>query len=123
MLKPKSVGSKKRREKWFEDTFTGDIINVDKDEIITGNYSEIIQYIASSEYYQPSALREWSDYSVADPWLIATAKAHQYTLVTQETFVHGLNTSQPAKAAKIPNVCGDFNVEWIDLFTMLERLE
>lgn len=109
-------------QKWFEDTFTGKVINVDKDELIAEGYAEIIQYLDSSDYYQPSALREWSDYREADPWLIATAKAHQYTIVTRETFAHELSLSQPAKTAKIPNVCEYFNVECIDLFTMLERL-
>ena len=49
------------------------------------------------------------DRSMADPWVIAHAKAEGATVVTREIGV-GLN----GKKIKIPDVCADFGVEWID---------
>jgi len=46
-------------------------------------------------------------YPVADPFVIAAARAKDATVVTEELF--------KPNAAKIPNVCQHFNVEWLDL--------
>jgi len=53
----------------------------------------------------------------ADPWLIAHAKCDQSSVVTLETLV-GPNS----RKAKIPNVCQEFGVQWLDTFTMLREL-
>lgn len=52
--------------------------------------------------------------SVADPWLIAHAMAAKGTVVTFEKLSPG------AHKVKIPNVCGHFQIKYVDLYTMLE---
>lgn len=52
----------------------------------------------------------------ADPWLIAYAKINDCTVVTGEVISHG------AKKVKIPNICEEFGVTYIDCFTMLKSL-
>jgi hypothetical protein len=50
---------------------------------------------------------------VADPFVIAKAKALNAAVVTQEAFAHG--------ASKIPNICRHFGVECMDLEGFMER--
>lgn len=59
---------------------------------------------------------------VADPFVIACAKAHGGTVVTEEGWQRGGGplTLKP-KAAKIPNVCEHFNIPCIDLEEFMHR--
>lgn len=50
--------------------------------------------------------------TVADPFLIASAKINSFTLVTEELYKD--------KAAKIPNVCRHFGVKYITLEELME---
>lgn len=50
---------------------------------------------------------------VADPFIIAAAKAKSFCVVTQE--------SNKSKGARIPTACVDFGVDCIDLEGFLER--
>ena len=49
----------------------------------------------------------------ADPFVIAQAKAMNYCVVTQE--------SEKPHAARIPNICGHFDVDWTNLQGFMER--
>ena len=89
---------------------------------ILEKYSAILQYIQRNPCYTPSALTEWSKGSVADPWLIATASAYNYTLVTFEVPNKGLNSRYPSKNAKIPDIAKVFEVEVANLYHMIREL-
>lgn len=52
----------------------------------------------------------------ADPWVIAHAKINNSIVITSERFLNG----NPQKV-KIPNVCKEFNVKYIDLYTFLRK--
>lgn len=54
---------------------------------------------------------------VADSWLIAMAKAYQYTIVTHEEYKSDIKRKIP-----IPNVCRAFDIPYINTFEMLRRL-
>lgn len=77
-------------------------------------FSKISQHVMNSNYSQKE-----KDVFLggADPWLIAKAKVLEATVVTQERKA-GLNS----KKIKIPNICSDFGVKFIDTFEMLRRL-
>ena len=56
------------------------------------------------------------DYTTdADPWLIAFAEHHDWVVVTEERPSSG-------PTPKIPNVCQDLDVTWIDCTEMIRRL-
>lgn len=59
---------------------------------------------------------------VADPFVIACAKIHQGTVVTEEGWQRGGErlTLKP-NAAKIPNVCAHFSIPCIDLEEFMHR--
>ena len=84
-------------------TFFLDDLN---DPAVMAEYGKIMQWSGSS-HFRPAAITEFAKQNVADAFLIAVAKAHNYTIVTQElgnpaarnrilipdaATVHGVNT-------------------------------
>jgi hypothetical protein len=53
----------------------------------------------------------------ADPWLIAKASATNHTVVTHEVWV-----PPTSHKIKIPNICQQFNVPYINSFDLLDTL-
>ncbi|WP_276360207.1 DUF4411 family protein [Daejeonella sp. H1SJ63] len=56
--------------------------------------------------------------SLADPWLIAHAINDNACVVTKEN----LETAANSKRIKIPNVCNNMGVRWINDFQFVEEL-
>jgi len=56
--------------------------------------------------------------SLADPWVIAHAINEKATVVTKEEKVTALNSNK----IKIPNVCDNMGVRWINDFKLIEEL-
>ncbi len=56
--------------------------------------------------------------SLADPWVISHALSVKATVVTKENLDIALNT----KRIKIPNVCNNMGIRWIDDFTFVKEL-
>lgn len=90
-------------------------------EIIT-NYQEVLQYIVNCGFYKESALHTWAPGHIADPWLIAAASVHGYTIVTEEVKSGGLSKKTPNKNAKIPDVAAAFGVRTRNLYGMMRQL-
>lgn len=57
----------------------------------------LLQFIASSGFYKESALETWAISNIADPWLIASASANGYILVTEEVASSGLSKKNQQK--------------------------
>ena len=89
---------------------------------ILRNYGDVLQYVQKHPCYKQSALQEWSKASVADAWIIATAIACGYTIVTFEKAVGNLSERNPSKNAKIPNVASEFGVNVVSLYDMMRTL-
>jgi len=56
--------------------------------------------------------------SIADPWVIAHAMYENATVVTKENKETALNT----KRIKIPNVCDNMGVRWINDFEFIQEI-
>ncbi|HEV2352112.1 MAG TPA: DUF4411 family protein [Terriglobia bacterium] len=87
---------------------------VEPDDQVQEEFREIASFVAGT--YVEAEANEFLD--GADPWVIAHAKRDMATVVTVETLV-GPNSLR----VKIPNICREFNVEYIDTFKMLRELE
>ena len=87
------------------------------------NHGEVLRHIQENPVYKPAALTEWSREEVADPWLIAAAAVGNYTIVSFENKNKGLNTRNPSKNAKIPDVAEVFKVEVQNLYYMMRVLK
>lgn len=85
------------------------------DDSTQTSFVEIAEYSASLAM-RPGAIEEFLN--VADPWLIAKARATGATVVTHERFVPDIK-----KKILIPNVCEHFGVPYMDTFELLYRLE
>ena len=84
-------------------------------------YTEILTYIQQSKCYNDAALRLWSQFDIADPWLIAAAKAYGYTILTFEQSA-GIITTK-SRNPKIPDLARHFHVPCASLFDMMRQEE
>ncbi|RAI82531.1 DUF4411 family protein [Macrococcoides goetzii] len=105
---------------WFENK-NFNILSTNKPETIL-NYKKVLNHLKGSGYYKPSALHEWADINVADPWLIATAMSNNYTIVTFEKKAD-VNINNPMKRAKIPSVCIELGVDYCTIFDLMKEFQ
>lgn len=91
---------------WFEST---------DDLAIFETYRNIIQWAINQTQFTDAAKNEFA--SVADSWLVACAKARNYTVVTHEVY-----NVQIKRKIPIPNVCRAFGIPYINTFEMLRSL-
>ncbi len=90
-------------------------INTDS---VLNNYISIVSWVNSmSHHYTASAIQEFLETDLADPWLIAFAMSNNWTIVTYEK-------SEPyiKRKIKIPEVCNQFNVRYINTIEMFREL-
>ncbi|WP_201981207.1 DUF4411 family protein [Hymenobacter rubidus] len=91
-------------------------IPIDK---IDGNVTEILKQIYAANESHKYLVDNTKQRSLADPWLIAHAiKAHA-CVVTKEIKVTAANSNR----IKIPNVCDNMNVRWINDFQLVRELK
>jgi hypothetical protein len=84
---------------------------------VLGHYCSIIQWAKKHPHFTNAAKHEFADQQNADPWLVAYAKATNSTVVTNEKYDNNIR-----RRIKIPNVCVEFYVTYVDLFQMLREL-
>lgn len=104
---------------WFKDVPNLNILDR-RDANIIKEYSKVLTYLQTSPSYSDKALRAWSQNGVADPWLIAAAKAYGYTIVTLEVSVGKITTV--CNRPKIPSVGGDLGVKCENLFSFMRKM-
>lgn len=121
LVKLEVLKGKDSLKEWMENIEVGQLIDHREPAIIV-KYGEVPRHIQENPVYKPAALTEWSREEVADPWLIAAAAVGNYTIVSFENKNKGLNTRNPSKNAKIPDVAEVFNVEVQNLYYMMRVL-
>ena len=84
------------------------------DQAVATAYSQMLNWVQQNDF-TPAAKAEFLD--AADGWLAAYASVHNATVVTLETFDANIK-----RRVKLPNVCRQFDVEFINTFEMLRRL-
>ncbi len=60
---------------------------------------------------------DFSEFDNADPFVVASAKTHTATVVSQE-----ISAPASVKNIKLPDVCSNFSVPHIDTFSFLRTL-
>ncbi len=86
---------------------------VEPDERTQAVFADIADYV--NEEYANHQARPFLD--SADPWIIAQAKVEAAVVVTHEKVVK----DESAKV-KIPNICVQFGVKYVDTYEMLREL-
>lgn len=93
-----------------------------RDQSIMTKYGAVLSYLQNSPLYNDKALRAWSDVSVADPWLIATAAAKGYTIITFEQSAGIISEKNPSGKPKIPDIARAFDVKCADLYYFMRKM-
>jgi hypothetical protein len=98
-----------------------DVLFVDPDNQVVTAYQSIVDYV--NENYEPHHSREFL--GMADPWVIAQSLATGLVVVSMENYKNEERkgrTGYIQGRVKIPNVCNNFKVECINIFTMMRKL-
>ena len=120
MVKAEILQSTDDLSAWMGSLVIGDYLDRRQPEIIA-KYTAVLTHLQTNPCYQEAALHEWSRATVADPWLIATAAAKGYTIITLETPNKNLSPSNPTKRPKIPDVASALEVETQNLFYLMRK--
>lgn len=91
---------------WAEKMPAGFFLDDVNDQKVMSAYGDVMKWMSQDAHYTLSAKATFSDDKKADAFLLAYAKAHDYTIVTQE--VSNLNKKSgipiPDAAIKIGNI-------------------
>mgnify|MGYP000144434524 CR=1 FL=1 len=88
-------------------------------DTVLQNYILIVNWVNSmSHHYTNNAIQKFLETDLADPWLIAFAMSNHWAIVTYEK-------SEPNRKnkIKIPEVCNQFNVRYINTIEMFRELK
>lgn len=85
---------------------------------INENVTACLQSIYAKDPVHKNLVDNIKSRSLADPWVIAHALNEKATVVTKENKETALNT----KRIKIPNVCDNMGVRWINDFDFIKEL-
>lgn len=85
------------------------------DITVLESFHEMVDWVQAASQFSAAAKAEFA--SVADGWLIAYAKVNGLILVTQEVYAPDAQRRVP-----IPNVCLEFDVEYVNTFEMLREV-
>lgn len=95
------------------DTF---FLPVDADDEVANLYTNIMMWLNKDTQYLEHAIAKFA--SGADGWLVAYAKVHELTVVTNEQ-----RAPESKKEVKIPDVCDEYGVPTTNIYDMLRSLE
>jgi predicted nucleic acid-binding protein len=86
---------------------------------ITEPVTVCLQKIYSADPIHKNLVDNTKARSLADPWVIAHALHENATVVTKEEKVTALNSNR----IKIPNVCDNMGIRWINDFQFIDELD
>ncbi len=90
------------------------VLGIPEQEVIKA-YQKIITSINDNEQYKQSAKEEFA--SLTDSWLCAYGLAYGEKIVTLEKY-----DAEIKNRIKIPNVCKEFEIEYIDLLQFMREI-
>lgn len=99
---------------WVNKHFSSWFIPTSSEEIIY-EFRKIIRWVNNQGRYTNAAKDDFA--GSADGWLVACAIVNGCNVVTQEQLDNTIR-----RKIKIPNICKNFDVRWIDTFNMLREL-
>ena len=79
-------------------------------------YRQVMQWNVSNNHYRQQAKDEFARFDKADAFLIATAKAHDFVVVTHEA-----SKPESKKRVLIPDAGNEFNVKSIMIYDLLSQ--
>ncbi|MGJ4748509.1 DUF4411 family protein [Leptospira sp. SA-E8] len=111
-----SGGKADALEQWLKKTAPETLFDSSKDVTVANTYAAMMQWVQEHPRFKPEAKTEFA--GVADGWLLAYAKVHDLTVVTQEK-----NNPDKTNKVLIPVMGVQFGVKCIDTFDLLRALK
>jgi hypothetical protein len=100
---------------WVKHTAPDAFFKKTQDQAVVDAFQGMVTWANSEPQFMPAAKADFA--STADGWLIALAKANGLFVVTHEEYAPDVKRKIP-----IPNVCVEFEVEYVNTFEMLADL-
>ncbi len=100
---------------WIVDCVPDSFFKKTEDQVVIDKFQEMVTWVYSQPQFSDAAKAEFA--SVADGWVIAYAAVNGMVVVTHEQYAPDAKRKVP-----IPNVCVEFEVEYVNTFTMLREL-
>jgi hypothetical protein len=101
-------------KQWIEET-PGAFFKKTEDQAVIDSFQEMVKWVYGEPQFTDAARAEFA--SVADGWLVAYAAVNDLIVVTHEEF-----SPDVKRRVLIPNVCEEFEVEYVNTFEMLRAL-
>lgn len=100
---------------WVKNQVPETFFKKTEDQTVINTFRGIVKWVYSQSQFTEAAKSEFS--SVADGWVIAYAKVNDLIVVTHEQYSPDVKRKVP-----IPNVCVEFDVNYVNTFEMLRDL-
>jgi hypothetical protein len=100
---------------WVDGDVPDTFFKKTEDQAVIDRFQRMVSWVYSQSQFADAAKTEFA--SVADGWLVAYASVNGLVLVTHEQFAPDAKRKVP-----IPNVCIEFDVEFVNTFGMLRAL-
>jgi len=84
-------------------------------QAVVDMYAEIMEWVSGADFTDAAKAKFAG---AADGWLVAYGQVHAMVVVTHEAY-----DAQSKRDVKIPNVCREFDVRYVDTFDMLRDFE
>jgi hypothetical protein len=88
------------------------------DQAVIAAFQEMVKWVNAEPQFTPAAKAEFAGLDNADGWVMAYAKSNGLIVVTHEEYAPDAQKKVP-----MPNVCLEFNVDYVNTFEMLEDLK
>lgn len=102
-------------KQWIENKVPATFFKKTEDQAVIDKFQEMVNWVYSQPQFTDAAKTEFA--SVADGWVIAYAAVNGLVVVTHEQFAPEAKRKVP-----MPNVCVEFDVNYVDTFSMLREL-
>jgi hypothetical protein len=102
-------------KQWIRNEVPDTFFKRTEDQAVIEKFQEMVNWVYSQPRFTDAARTEFA--SVADGWVIAYAAVNGLVVVTHEQFAPEAKRKVP-----LPNVCVEFDVEYVDTFSMLREL-
>lgn len=100
---------------WIDDRASETFFKKTEDQAVVDLFQEMVNWVYSEDQFTDAAKTEFA--SVADGWLMAYASVNDQIVVTHEEYAPEVKRKVP-----IPNVCVEFDIEYVNTFEMLHAL-
>ena len=87
-----------------------------EDQAVVDVFQRMVSWVYAESQFTEMAKTEFA--SVADGWLMAYASVNSLIVVTHEDYAPEIKRKVP-----IPNICVEFDIEYVNTFEMLRDLK